>query len=78
MRIEDTGRITVIGAGTMGHGIAEVAALAGFSMTLNDRNEQLVSKGMAAILWSLGKLSETGVISPPGCRECRRPAGCRS
>ena len=64
MRIEDTGRITVIGAGTMGHGIAEVAALAGFSVTLNDRNEELVSKGMAAILWSLGKLSEKGVISP--------------
>ncbi len=63
MRIEDAGRITVIGAGTMGHGIAEVAALAGFSVTLNDRNDELVGKGLKAILWSLGKLAEKGVIS---------------
>ena len=39
MRIEDASRITVVGAGTMGHGIAEVAALARLSVTLNDRAE---------------------------------------
>ena len=64
MRIEDVCRITVIGAGTMGHGIAEVAAVAGFAVTLNDRNEELVGKGLEAILWSLGKLLEKGLISP--------------
>ncbi len=63
MRIEDAGKITVVGAGTMGHGIAEVAALARLSVTLNDRNDELVSKGLKAILWSLGKLSEKGLIS---------------
>ena len=63
MRIEDASRITVVGAGTMGHGIAEVAALARLSVTLNDRNDELASKGLKAILWSLGKLSEKGFIS---------------
>ena len=63
MRIGDAGKITVVGAGTMGHGIAEVAALARLSVTLNDRNDELVSKGLKAILWSLGKLSEKGLIS---------------
>ena len=35
-------RVLVIGAGTMGHGVAQVAAAAGFEVLLNDVSEELV------------------------------------
>jgi enoyl-CoA hydratase/3-hydroxyacyl-CoA dehydrogenase len=58
MDTDDIERITVLGAGTMGHGIAEVAALAGYEVTLRDINDELVSDGYEQIEWSLGKLAE--------------------
>jgi len=58
MDTDDIERITVLGAGTMGHGIAEVAALAGYDVTLRDINDELVSDGYEQIEWSLGKLAE--------------------
>jgi enoyl-CoA hydratase/3-hydroxyacyl-CoA dehydrogenase len=63
MELEDIERITVLGAGTMGHGIAEVAALAGYEVRLRDINEELVSEGYDQIEWSLGKLAEKDRIS---------------
>jgi len=39
MQLEDVQRVTVLGAGNMGHGIAEVAALAGYDMALRDIEE---------------------------------------
>ncbi|MFP3974678.1 MAG: 3-hydroxyacyl-CoA dehydrogenase/enoyl-CoA hydratase family protein [Chloroflexota bacterium] len=41
--------LTVLGAGAMGHGIAEVAALAGLNVNLRDINDDLVQKGYQAI-----------------------------
>lgn len=41
--------ITVIGAGTMGRGIAQVSALAGYQVILYDINQELVQKGFEAI-----------------------------
>src|SRR5437763_1508390 len=38
--------IAVLGAGTMGHGIAQVAAAAGFCVVLRDVSEELVAKGL--------------------------------
>jgi enoyl-CoA hydratase/3-hydroxyacyl-CoA dehydrogenase len=63
MDIDDIQRITVLGAGTMGHGIAEVAALAGYEVVLRDINDELVSDGYEQIEWSLGKLAEKERIS---------------
>jgi enoyl-CoA hydratase/3-hydroxyacyl-CoA dehydrogenase len=63
MDIDDIERITVLGAGTMGHGIAEVAALSGYDVTLRDINDELVSDGYEQIEWSLGKLAENDRIS---------------
>ncbi len=48
--------IGVVGAGQMGHGIAQVAAMSGFSVLLNDRDEQALSKAEDAIESSLEKL----------------------
>ncbi|ELZ56432.1 MULTISPECIES: 3-hydroxyacyl-CoA dehydrogenase/enoyl-CoA hydratase family protein [Halorubrum] len=58
MQLEDVQRVTVLGAGNMGHGIAEVAALAGYDVSLRDINDELVQKGYDQIEWSLGKLAE--------------------
>ena len=58
MQLDDVQRVTVLGAGNMGHGIAEVAALAGYDVALRDIEEELVREGYDQIEWSLGKLAE--------------------
>jgi len=45
--------IGVVGAGTMGSGIAQVAARVGFAVVLRDINDQLVHRGLKAIEKSL-------------------------
>jgi 3-hydroxybutyryl-CoA dehydrogenase len=45
--------IGVVGAGTMGNGIAQVAARAGYSAILQDIREEFLQRGMAAIDKSL-------------------------
>lgn len=47
--------IAVIGAGTMGHGIAQVAAAAGFKVLLNDVDRESLARGVAAIEANLAK-----------------------
>jgi 3-hydroxybutyryl-CoA dehydrogenase len=42
-------RVFVIGAGLMGHGIAQVSAAAGKQVTLSDRTAELAAKGHARI-----------------------------
>ncbi len=48
----------VIGAGQMGAGIAQVAAVAGFDVLLRDVEQRFLEKGMAGIKKSLEKLVE--------------------
>jgi len=55
-------KIGVIGAGTMGTGIAQVAATAGFEVVLNDVAEDLLQKSMKAVDKSLTKFQEKGKI----------------
>ncbi len=52
----DINKITVIGAGTMGHGIAGQAALSGFHVVLNDVDDSRTHAGLAAIrkVWAQG------------------------
>lgn len=47
--IDDIATIAVIGAGTMGSGIAQVAAQAGFKTILFDLNDAALEKGKASI-----------------------------
>lgn len=56
-------KIGVLGAGQMGSGIAQVAALAGFEVVVRDLDEGLVAKGMTAIQQGLAKGVERGKIS---------------
>ena len=55
--------ITVLGSGIMGHGIAQVSAMAGYNVVLRDIEQQFLDKAMEKIKWSLGKLVSKGKIS---------------
>ena len=63
METEDIETLAVLGAGTMGHGIAEVAALSGYEVFLRDIEEDLVEEGYDEIDWSLQKLAENDAIT---------------
>lgn len=56
-------KITVIGSGTMGNGITQVVAQAGYETTMVDVKQEFIDKGMAAIKASLGRFAEKGRIS---------------
>jgi len=64
MTLAPGARVVVIGAGTMGHGIAHVAAAAGYAVTLVDTTAELVERGLEKVRANLqggierGKLSE--------------------
>ena len=55
--------IGVIGAGTMGNGIAQVFALSGFSVTLVDVAEPMLDRAKTTIEKSLGKFVEKGKLT---------------
>jgi len=55
--------IGVIGAGSMGNGIAHVCALAGLSVVMLDVDEQRVAKGRDAIASSLERLVKKAKLS---------------
>ncbi|WP_435359508.1 3-hydroxyacyl-CoA dehydrogenase/enoyl-CoA hydratase family protein [Haloarchaeobius sp. DFWS5] len=61
----DIDHVAVLGAGSMGHGIAEVAALAGYEVTMRDIEEDIVTEGYENIAWSLDKLEEKGRLDEP-------------
>lgn len=50
--------VTVLGSGTMGHGIAQIAAMAGFQVVLRDVENRFLDNAMEKIRWSLNKLVE--------------------
>lgn len=62
MVTENIERVAVLGAGSMGHGITEVVALAGYSVTLRDIEQDLIDEGIENIRWSLEKLADNGTI----------------
>ena len=53
----------VIGAGTMGGGIAQVAALNGFTVYLYDIKQEFVDKGLKGIAGAWDKLVARGMMS---------------
>ena len=54
--------VVVVGAGTMGNGIAQVFAMSGRPVLLLEPSEPALKKGMATIEKSLGKLVEKGIL----------------
>jgi 3-hydroxybutyryl-CoA dehydrogenase len=56
--------IVVLGAGTMGHGIAQVAAAAGYEVILHDVDEPRWRAGLGKIQANLDKGVEKGKVKP--------------
>ena len=55
-------RIFVVGAGLMGHGIAQVSAAAGKQVTLSDRTADLAERGRQRVSGNLARLVEKGKL----------------
>lgn len=55
--------VTVVGAGTMGNGIAHVFAQYGFNVTLNDITQEFLDKGLATISANLDRQVKKGVLT---------------
>lgn len=62
MNINDIKTVAMIGAGDMGHGIAEVALLAGYNVNLYDIKDEFVELGKKRIFDSLDLLTSKGKI----------------
>jgi 3-hydroxybutyryl-CoA dehydrogenase len=56
-------QIFVVGAGTMGNGIAQTGAVSGYSVTMMDVDEKALERGKATIEKSVGKLFEKEKIT---------------
>lgn len=56
-------KITVLGSGIMGHGIAQVSAMNGYNIVLRDIEERFLESAMNKIRWSLDKLVEKNKIN---------------
>ena len=60
---KDISNITVIGAGTMGHGIAHVAAAGGFNVILNDVSDDFLETAQKRVRHDLLKAVEIGKLT---------------
>src|SRR6202161_183391 len=56
-------KVGVLGAGLMGHGIAQVAAAAGYEVVLRDLDDATLAKGIAKIEKQLARAVERGKSS---------------
>ena len=59
----DISKVAVIGAGTMGHGIAQTFAVAGYAVTMVDVEQAVIERALANIRKSLSKFVQKGVIA---------------
>ncbi|KJY78348.1 3-hydroxyacyl-CoA dehydrogenase family protein [Vibrio nigripulchritudo] len=57
--------VSVIGAGQMGQGIAQVFAMAGFNVLLNDQNAAALVQGLVSIEQNLRRSEEKGKLDEP-------------
>ncbi|GLZ75899.1 3-hydroxybutyryl-CoA dehydrogenase [Actinorhabdospora filicis] len=57
------GSLAVIGSGLMGSGIAQVAAVAGWTVSVRDVTDEALARGRAGIEKSLAKFTEKGKIA---------------
>jgi 3-hydroxybutyryl-CoA dehydrogenase len=59
----DIKRVFVVGAGTMGNGIAQTAAVAGYDTTMTDIDPNAIDRALTSIARSVDKLASKGLIT---------------
>ena len=64
-------QLTVLGAGTMGHGIAHAAIMAGYDTTMYDVAEAALDKGRSAIAAIMDKGIELGKVTSADAADAR-------
>ena len=62
MKLDDVKKIAVIGSGAMGHGIAQVCAVAGYDVVMVDIKQEFLDNGVAKIKESLEFLVGKGKL----------------
>jgi 3-hydroxybutyryl-CoA dehydrogenase len=60
----DIKKIAVIGAGTMGHGIAQAFAQAGYQVSMMSRTQKTLDRARSLIETSLSTLAQEGMLDP--------------
>lgn len=63
MELSNISKIAVVGAGTMGQGIAQIAAMAGYEVLLYDLKQELLEKALHKIESNLDKGVERGKVT---------------
>jgi 3-hydroxybutyryl-CoA dehydrogenase len=58
-------RISVIGSGLMGHGIAQVFALSGHAVRMYDLRQELLDKALQSVRDSLAAFAARGIVGAP-------------
>jgi 3-hydroxybutyryl-CoA dehydrogenase len=69
MPLDAATRVGVLGAGTMGAGIAQVAAMAGHPVTVCDARTEALAGGAAGLEQALDRLVQKGRLPPETARE---------
>ncbi|MDS0281622.1 3-hydroxyacyl-CoA dehydrogenase family protein [Haloarcula onubensis] len=62
MELDDIDTVGVVGAGTMGSGIAQVASVAGYRVVMRDVEQRFVDSGFDAIESSLDRVVDRGAV----------------
>ena len=62
MTVDDITRIAVVGAGLMGHGIAQEFAVAGYEVRLHDRSAEVLGHAVVRIRDNLDMLVGLGMV----------------
>lgn len=63
MKVEDIRKICVLGAGTMGAGIAQLCSASGFKVTMRDIDQKFIDGGFEKIKGPLGKRVAKGKMA---------------
>jgi len=71
MDLDEIDTVGVVGAGTMGSGIAQVAAVAGYRVVLSDVEQQFVDSGFDAIEESLDRFVDRGDLDRSAADDAR-------
>jgi len=69
MELSQIKNIAVVGSKIMGHGIAQVFALGGYEVTLNDLTDELLSQAVQRIRFNVNTFVEFGITTPEDAKK---------